>query len=165
MLESKLLLTLYYKTIKLICTRVGINRKGGAMNIRGVKIIGCLLILICATGCATVSDVVRAKAKGKGTSRVYPVNAERAWEISKTVLRFVKTEAVEEHRSEGYMFARIGKSSVSWGAVMGVWIEPVDDDSTKVTVVIKRINSTELFVLLTETDFHDDFELASHRNL
>ena len=135
------------------------------MNIRGMKIIGCLLILICAAGCTTMSDVVRAKAHGKGTSRVYPVNAERAWEISITVLRSVKTEGVEEHRSEGYMLARIGKSSVSWGAMMGVWIEPVDNDRTKVTVVIKRINSADLLVLLTETDFHEDFELASHRNL
>jgi hypothetical protein len=140
-------------------------RKGGAMNVRGMKIMGCLLILICASGCATMSDVVRAKAQGKGTSRVYRVNADRAWEISKMVFRFVQAEAVEEHRSEGYMLARIGKSSVSWGAVMGVWIEPVDDDSTRVTVVIKRINPAELLVLLKETDFHDDFELASRRNL
>ena len=116
-------------------------------------------------GCATMNDVVRAKAQGKGTSKVYRVNAERAWEISKAAFRFVKTEAVEEHRSEGYMLARIGKSSVSSGAVMGVWIEPVDDDSTRVTVVIKKINPAELLVLLTETDFHDDFELASRKNL
>ena len=135
------------------------------MNVRGMKIMGWLLILICATGCTTMSSVVRAKAQGKGTSRVYRVNAERAWEISKTVFRLVQTEAVEEHRSEGYMLARIGKSSVSWGAVMGVWIEPVGDDSTKVTVVIKRINPAELLVLLTEADFHDDFELASRRKI
>ena len=135
------------------------------MNVRGMKIMGCFLILVCVTGCATRSNVVRAKAQGKGTSRVYRVNAERAWEISKAAFRFVKTEAVEEHRSEGYMLARIGKSSVSSGAVMGVWIEPVDDDSTRVTVVIKKINPAELLVLLTETDFHDDFELASRKNL
>jgi len=135
------------------------------MNVRGMKIMGWLLIVICATGCATMSSIVRAKAHGKGTSRVYRVNAERAWEISKTVFRLVQTEAVEEHRSEGYMLARIGKSSVSWGAVMGVWIEPVGDDSTKVTVVIKRINPAELLVLLTEADFHDDFELASRRKI
>ena len=112
-----------------------------------------------------MSSVVRAKAQGKGTSRVYRVNTEGAWEISKKVFRFVKIEAVEEHRSEGYMLARFGKSSVSWGAVMGVWIEPVDDDSTRVTVVIKRSNPTELFVPLTEIDFHNDFELAWRMDL
>ena len=130
------------------------------MNASGMKIMGCLLIFVCATGCTTMSDVVRAKAQGKGTSRVYRVNAERAWEIAKTAFRFEKIEAVEEHRSEGYMLARIGKSSISWGLVMGVWIESVDDDSSRVTVVIKRSNPTELFVPLTETDFHDDFKLA-----
>jgi len=134
--------------------------KGSAMNVRGMKIMGCFLILVCVTGCATMSSVVRAKAQGKGTSRVYRVNTEGAWEISKKVFRFVKIEAVEEHRSEGYMLAMIGKSLVSSGIVMGVWIEPDDDESTTVTVVIKRRNPIEFSVPLTETEFHDDFELA-----
>jgi len=125
-----------------------------------MKIMGCLLILVCATGCATMSDVVRAKAEGKGTSRVYRVNADRAWEIATMVFRFVQTDAVEEHRSEGYMLTSIGKGSISWGAVIGVWIEAVDDENSRVTVVIKRRNPAELSVPLTETDFHDDFELA-----
>jgi len=127
---------------------------------RGMKIMGCLLMLVCATGCVTMSGVVRAKAQGEGTSKVYGVNADRAWEIAKKVFRFSKAEAVEEHRSEGYMLARIGKSLVSSGIVMGVWIEPVDDDSTTITVVIKRRNPIEFSVPLTETEFHDDFELA-----
>ena len=85
------------------------------MKARGMKIMGYLLILVCATGCATMSDVVRAKAQGKGTSRVYRVNVDRAWEIARMVFRFAQTDAVEEHRSEGYMFTSIGKSSISWG--------------------------------------------------
>jgi hypothetical protein len=129
------------------------------MNARGMKIMGCLLILACATGCATTSDLVRAKAHGKGTSKVYPLNAERAWEIAKAVFRFEGPD-IEEHRSERYMVARIGESSISSGALMGVWIEPVDNDNTRVTVVIKRRDPTELSVSVTETDFHDNFVLA-----
>ena len=132
---------------------------------RGMKIMGCLLILVCATGCATTSDVVRAKAHGKGTSRVYPLNVERAWEIARAVFRFEAPEDIEEHRSEGYMVARIGESSLSSGAVMGVWIEPVDNDNTRVTVVIKRRDPIELSVPVTETDFHDNFVLAWRMNI
>jgi len=130
-----------------------------------MKIIGCLLILVCAIGCATTSDVVRAKTQGKGTSRVYPLNVERAWEIARTVFRFEDPKVIEEHRSEGYMVARIGESTISSGAVMGVWIEPVDKENTRVTVVIKRRDPTELSVPVTETDFHDNFVLAWRMNL
>ncbi len=135
------------------------------MNARGIKIMACLLILICAAACATTSDVVRAKAQGKGTSRVYPVNVEKAWEIAKTSFRFEGQKEVEEHRSEGYMVARVGESTISSGALVGVWIEPVDDESSKVTVVIKRRNPTEISVLMTETDFHENFVLASRMYL
>jgi len=130
------------------------------MNARGMNIMGFLLILVCAIGCATMSDVVRSKEQGKGTSKVYRVNADQAWEIAKTVFRWEQTDAVEEHRSEGYMLTSSGESSSSWGAVMGVWIEPVNDDSTRVTVVIKRKNPTDVLVELTEAAFHEDFELA-----
>jgi len=130
------------------------------MNARGMKIMGCLLILVCATGCATMSDVVRSKEQGKGTSKVYRVNANEAWEIAKAVFRWEETDAVEEHRSEGYMLTSSGENSVSWGVVMGVWIERVNDESSRVTVVIKRKNPTEVLIALTEAAFHDDFELA-----
>ncbi len=130
------------------------------MNARGMKIMACLLIWVCATACATTSDIVRAKVQGKGTSRVYPLNVEKAWEISKTVFRFERQKEVDEHRSEGYMVARIGESTISSGALVGVWIEPVDGDNTRVTVVIKRRDPTELSVQVTETDFHENFVLA-----
>jgi hypothetical protein len=107
-----------------------------------------------------MSDVVRSKEQGKGTSKVYRVNADEAWEIAKTVFHWEETDAVEEHRSEGYMLTSSGESSVSWGVVMGVWIERVNDESTRVTVVIKRKNPTEVLIALTEAAFHDDFELA-----
>ena len=135
------------------------------MNARGIRIMVCLLILLCAAGCATTSDIVRAKAQGKGTSKVYPLNADKAWEFAKVVFRFEEPEAIEEHRSEGYMIGRVGESSISSGAVMGVWIEPVDKENTRVTVVIKRRDPTELSVPVTETDFHDNFVLAWRMNL
>lgn len=131
------------------------------MNSRGMKIMGFLLIWVCITGCATMSDVVQSKERGRGTSKVYPVNADQAWEIAKTVFRWERADAVEEHRSEGYMLTSSGESLISWGTVMGVWIEPVNNDSTKVTAVIKRKNPTDFLTPLTEVTFHEDFELAA----
>ena len=100
-----------------------------------------LLILICVSGCATMSDVVASK--DSGTSVVYPVTADQAWDIAETVFRWEGADAIEEHRKDGYMLTRSsGINFVSYGAVMGAWIDAVDNDHTKVTVVTKRRMST-----------------------
>lgn len=49
---------------------------------------------------------------------------------------------------------------VSWGAVMGAWIDPVDQNNTKVTVVTKRRLSMNVATTLTETTFHKRFAEA-----
>lgn len=131
------------------------------MNSRVMKMIGFLLLGIYLTGCATTRDVVLSKERGRGMSKVYPVNADQAWEIARAVFRWERTDAVEEHRSEGYMLTSSAESSISWGIVMGVWIEPVKNDRTRVTVVIKRRNPIEVFAPLSEATFHDDFEMAA----
>jgi len=70
--------------------------------------------------------------------KIYPVTPDQAWEIAKTVFRWEGSDAIEEHKDEGYMLTSSGVNMVSWGAVMGAWIEPFDKDHTKVTVVTKR---------------------------
>jgi hypothetical protein len=49
---------------------------------------------------------------------------------------------------------------VSMGAVMGAWIDPIDKESTKVTVLTKRRIATNLATTLTETTFHKRFTQA-----
>jgi hypothetical protein len=102
----------------------------------------------------------RRQVKGPGTSEVYPVTADQAWEIAKTVFRWEGADAIEEHRSENYMLTSSGMNMVSYGTVMGAWIDPVDQNSTKVTVVTKRRLSTNLATTLTEATFHKRFAQA-----
>jgi hypothetical protein len=49
---------------------------------------------------------------------------------------------------------------VSYGTVMGAWVDPVDKNNTKVTVVTKRRLSTNIATTLTETTFHRRFAQA-----
>jgi hypothetical protein len=113
--------------------------------------LGVFSLLTLLAGCATMSDVV--KSKNEGVSKVYPVNSEEAWKIAKTVFRWEGSDTIEEHKDEGYMLTSSGINLVSYGAVMGAWIEPVDRDNTKVTVVTKRRISTNLATTLTESLF------------
>jgi hypothetical protein len=124
-------------------------------------IIIFLSLVALLNGCSTMSDVVRVKEAGtEGTTKVYPVNADQAWEISKTVFRWEGSDAIEEHRDQNYMLTSSGMNLVSYGTVMGAWIEPVDKDNTKVTVVTKRRITVDVATTLTEGTFHKRFAQA-----
>ena len=88
--------------------------------------VGAAVVVSCV-GCSSMGDVVRAKdSGGEGTAHDYPVTADQAWTIAKTVFRWEGADAIEEHKDEGYMLTSSGPNLVSWGAVMGAWIEPIN---------------------------------------
>jgi hypothetical protein len=117
--------------------------------------LGCFLTLI---GCSTLNDVIDAENSGKeGTTKTYAVNQDQAWDIAKKVFRCEGGDAIEEHRSEGYMLTSSGMNLVSVGTVMGAWIKPIDKDTTKVTVVTKRRLTLNVATTLTEGTFQKRF--------
>ena len=110
------------------------------------------------TGCAnTFNDLVRSKEEGEGMSKVYKVSVDRAWEIAKRVSQWEGIGEIKENRSEGYMLIKSGADWFYKGTLIGVWIEPIDKDQSKVTVVTKSKRSTDTFRRLSETDFHKSF--------
>jgi hypothetical protein len=109
-------------------------------------------------GCATMSDVL--KSKNDGTAEAYQVNSEQAWEIAMTVLRWEGCETIEEHRTLGYMLTTVDENVVSAGSLVGVWVEPLDAENTKVTIVTKRKDQTNIATGLTETTFQRRFAQA-----
>jgi len=66
---------------------------------------------------------------------------------------------IEEHPSKGYMLTKTRESSISWATFVGVWIEPVDNDNTKVTVITKQRDPTEFWTAFTESVFHEEFAM------
>lgn len=123
--------------------------------LRTALLLVAVFALISLAGCATMGDVARSKSDG--TAAVYPVNADQAWNIAKTVFRWEGADAIEEHRSEGYMLTSSGMNMVTMGTVMGAWVDAVDTNSAKVTVVTKRRIATNLATTLTEATFHKRF--------
>lgn len=124
----------------------------------GVVLVALSLLIL--TGCAnTFSELVRSKEEGKGKSRVYKVNVDRAWEIAKSVFQWEGTGDIRENRSEGYMVIKSGSTWFYKVNLMGVWIEPIDKVQSKVTVIAKSRTSLDTFLGLSETDFHEMFAL------
>lgn len=97
----------------------------------------------------------------EGKAVVYPISEKTAWEVTKTVFKWNKAGTIKEYPEQKFLYSETkGIEWDSWGAVMGAWIEPVDNDSTKVTVVVKRRLATSIKIPFTEEKFHKDFSYA-----
>jgi len=122
-----------------------------------------LLSIFLASGCASLQElsreVIKARESGKeGVAKVYPVTREQAWDIARAVFCWEKTDEVMEHPEENYMITSTGMKMVAFGSVMGVWIEPVDADNTKITVITMRRVKNDIFTKLNEATFFERFE-------
>ena len=122
------------------------------------KYLSILLTAAIISSCATMTDVL--KNKEEGTSAIYSIDKDRAWDIAKTVLRWEDCETIEENKLSNYMLTTVGQNFVSEGSLVGVWVEPVNDQETKITVVTKRKVQTNLATGLTESTFQASFSKA-----
>jgi hypothetical protein len=123
-----------------------------------MRLFFLLSLLMLNVGCATMSDVIRNK--NNGAVRVYSVNENDAYRIAHTIFRWEGADAVEEKRDENLVLTSSSASLLTMGTFMGAWIEPVDADHTKVTIVTKRKVATNAVTTLTERSFHTRFDQA-----
>ncbi|HUL20877.1 MAG TPA: hypothetical protein VLZ10_05445, partial [Thermodesulfobacteriota bacterium] len=67
-----------------------------------LRVFLIVLLFLLVAGCATTfGDLVRSKEAGEGMSRVYKVNADRAWEVAKRVTQWEGIGEIKEDRAEG----------------------------------------------------------------
>lgn len=111
------------------------------------------VLIIALSGCATMSDALRAKSSG--TAHTYDKSCDTLWSLSIQVLHENEAGAVEEHRSENYMVAQSSMGLFTGGTFMAVWLEPASAETCNVTVVTKRKIVTNVITSLTETGFHE----------
>jgi len=122
-----------------------------------------LLVALALTGCATMSSVIDEQKAGGGTTRMYPVSFDEAWRISIDIFRREGGGPIEEHKDEKYMLTEASMNLYTAGTVMGAWFVPIDPTTTKVTIVTQRKMKTNVFTVLTEGTFHDQFAEAVNR--
>ncbi|MFQ5899599.1 MAG: hypothetical protein ACE5JN_15325 [Candidatus Methylomirabilia bacterium] len=121
-------------------------------------VLALLVALLWVTGCATTAKLVTAK--DDGMSQLYRVSRTGAWKIAKTVLHWEGSDGLEEHRAKGLLVARNGNKWVPWGTLKAVWVERVDRQHTRVTVVSKRHSGINLGTISSEAKFHKRFAQA-----
>jgi hypothetical protein len=126
-------------------------------------IMSMLAVVLLVGGCASMQElsdcVIQERKAGKvGVTKVYQIPADQAWEITEAVFRWEKTDEVAIHRTENYVLTSTGMKMMAFGSVLGVWIEPLDSASTKITAIAKRRVDSDIFTNLTEVTFFERFE-------
>jgi hypothetical protein len=142
---------------------------GGALLFR-LLVLGAIAAASPVGGCASMSDVIHEKQSGGGTTVAYPVGKDDAWKIAMAAFRWGGADAIEEHKDAGYMLTSSGASVGTKGTMMGVWVEPIGPQQSRVTVVTKRRIAVQAITTLTESGFHEKFRqgvgiLASGQSL
>jgi hypothetical protein len=116
------------------------------------SLLAVMAVYLLAGGCAaTVDDLIRERYEGR--SAVYPVSLDKAWEITRTVLleAGARPAEIEEDRAENV---------INWVSVLGVFIEPVDTERTRVTAQRPPLPCNPLPSPLTDDMFLERFDKA-----
>ena len=121
-----------------------------SMSLRGFP----LLVALAIPGCQSLDAVLESRERGEGTAKVYPVSFAKAWDLTRTLLREVKVDPIEEHRDEGYMLTSTTSFFITHGCYIGVWIQAAGAHSSKVTVITRRKVAMNLVTGLSESEFH-----------
>jgi len=122
-----------------------------------------VVALIVIGACATKQDILVTKLRGRAAGHIYPVTLDQAWNISKTLFHLEPTDAIEEHRPDGYMLTSQNAEGLNAGTYMGVFIEPGErPGESKVTFIARRKSPTQAYPALGDGMFHKKFaELVS----
>jgi hypothetical protein len=125
-------------------------------------LLAVIAVMMMTSGCASLHDlkgeVIQARKAGEGAMMVYPVSVNQAWDITEAVFRWEKTDELEENRAENYVITSSGMKMAAFGTVMGVWIEPADMSSTKITVITRQRGDCCILTNLTPPHFFKRFE-------
>jgi hypothetical protein len=116
------------------------------------SLLAITAVYLLAGGCAvTLDDLIRERNEGR--SAVYAVSRDKAWEITRTILleAGAKPPEIEEDPAGNV---------INWVSVLGVFIEPVDTEKTRVTAQLPPLPCNALPPLLTEDMFLERFDKA-----
>jgi uncharacterized lipoprotein len=108
-----------------------------------VTLLVLMSVLMMQSGCSTIADCL--DAKGQGTSRIYNAPFETVWKTTPKALNDLGLSVAGQNREEGYILAGKGMTAFSYGENVGVFIDVVSDEQTKVETVSKKTMATNLF--------------------
>lgn len=125
--------------------------------------LAMLAAMIVTNGCASTQELSEAviqerKSGNQGVTKVYPVSANQAWEITDAVFRWEKTDEVVKNHDENYAITSSGMKMAIFGSVLCVWIEPLDPNNTRLTVLSKNRNNRFVLTGLTPIHFLERFD-------
>ncbi len=102
-----------------------------------------ILITLLSTGCSTLADTKRSE--GDGRRVVYSKSMDEIWPLTVYALNDLGLDVIEENKSQGYLLAKKGMSLLSYGENVAIFLKKVDNSTTTVEVISKKVLATTVF--------------------
>jgi hypothetical protein len=118
-------------------------------------------VLLCLAGCSSgsITTVMTAKRVGKGVIASYPVEPSKIWPAVEAALNWSSASSFQDHRDKGYYLVWFQGSNGNPLTFAGVWAEPGDGGTTRVTVVARK-QAALRGSALSEEEFQRDLTVA-----
>jgi hypothetical protein len=107
----------------------------------------------------TMGDVMEDRKAGRGSSVIYPIDLDQAFDIARTVLKWEVGEHIDSHRDERHMLVHVVDNGIHSDTFIGVWVDDASVGYTKVTAITRRMKPLGP-TALTERTFHRRFAQA-----
>lgn len=107
------------------------------------RILITLLAVFLTTGCSTLTDT--KKSEGAGKRVTYSKSMDEIWPLTIYTLNDVGLDVIEENKPQGYVLAKKGMSAFSYGENVAIFVKRIDNSTTSVEVVSKRVLATTVF--------------------
>ena len=95
-----------------------------------------------ALGCAaqkSSENPREAHQAGKGVARIYDASLEQTWRAVHVALKWSEAGKAEDHPAstgESYVITNPDTNQDAYNAQVGVWLDPMNSDKTRVSVVV-----------------------------
>lgn len=109
--------------------------------IRGIVVI--IFATLLTTGCSTLADTKRSEGEGRRVS--YSKSMDEIWPLTIYTLNDLGLDVIEENKSQGYLLAKKGVSLLSYGENVAIFLKKVDNSTTTVEVISKKVLATTVF--------------------
>jgi predicted RNA-binding protein (virulence factor B family) len=109
--------------------------------IRGIVVI--IFATLLTTGCSTLADTKRSEGEGRRVS--YSKSMDEIWPLTVYALNDLGLDVIEENKSQGYLLAKKGMSLLSYGENVAIFLKKVDNSTTTVEVISKKVLATTVF--------------------
>jgi len=107
-------------------------------------LVSVLVLVLTATGCATV-NTMKAASDSTGRTITFSAPYPQVFSASVTALQNLGFQLNDYSEAGHHIYGKHGMSAFSWGEVAGLRFKEIGETSTQVQIINERVLATNIF--------------------